>query len=219
MARPRDDEDDEEFEVVDKPAKKKPRRDDDDEFEVVDETPKRKSSSRRIRDDVGAEPNVYLHKRCREETVMPDEEIEKYLEHPFNLGEEPMTFCCACDEVVPWKECKWVETGENCYDYLDDLRAEMYLDDRDPRNQPGLQWPMPLIAAVMLAAAAWKIDVINSVGLRMGIGFAVGLIGGVIWMFIQRGNDEKLFSDWNRKLLARYYKRHPELKSAKSKRR
>jgi len=77
------------------------------------------------RDDVEIEdePRQYLHKTCREVTIMPEEIVATYLKNPwFYMADS--TFCCGCNRHVPFSECKWVETGENCQKYMDRLRAE-----------------------------------------------------------------------------------------------
>jgi hypothetical protein len=54
---------------------------------------------------------------------MPDEIIRSYLKDPF-LYSADATFCCGCGTHVPWRECCWVETGEDLQTYTDKLRAK-----------------------------------------------------------------------------------------------
>lgn len=76
-------------------------------------------------------PRVYRHKKCRTETEMPEEIIRSYLENPY-LYLADATFCCGCEKHVPFKECKWTETGQNVQQYMDELREER------PDLRPGL---------------------------------------------------------------------------------
>src|SRR5262245_37797762 len=119
--RSRDEDDDDE-----RPRRRaRPRDDDEDE-----------RSSRRRRDRLPPDtPRVYVHKRCKEETEMPAEVIAEYLENPFELGEQPTTYCAGCNRNVPWKDCHWTETRQNLYEYIDDRRAEMVIAGTDPRPE------------------------------------------------------------------------------------
>jgi hypothetical protein len=79
-------------------------------------------------DDV---PTVYVHRKCGEATQMPEEIVRSYLKNPY-LYLADATFCCGCGRHVPFRECKWTETGENLQTYMDDLRAQR------PELRPGL---------------------------------------------------------------------------------
>ncbi len=76
-------------------------------------------------------PRVYVHRRCRVATEMPEEIVRSYLKNPY-LYLADATFCCGCGKHVPFRECKWTETGENLQDYMDELRTEK------PELRPGL---------------------------------------------------------------------------------
>lgn len=70
-------------------------------------------------DDV---PKVYRHQQCGAATEMPEEIIRSYLQDPYLYGADA-TFCCGCGKHVPFRECNWVETGEDLQTYTDKLRA------------------------------------------------------------------------------------------------
>lgn len=67
-------------------------------------------------------PQVYTHTRCGGQTVMPEEGIRSYLRNPY-LYLADRTFCCGCGTHVPFRDCVWVETGEDLQTYMDRLRA------------------------------------------------------------------------------------------------
>jgi hypothetical protein len=67
-------------------------------------------------------PKVYLHPKCGAATGMPEEIIRSYLKNPY-LYSADETFCCGCGRHVPFRECVWVETGEDLQTYTDRLRA------------------------------------------------------------------------------------------------
>jgi hypothetical protein len=71
---------------------------------------------------------------------MPDEIVRSYLKNPYMYMADA-TFCCGCGKHVPFRECKWEETGENLQDYMDELRAA------NPEMRPGPL--MRLMAAVL----------------------------------------------------------------------
>jgi hypothetical protein len=66
-------------------------------------------------------PKVYRHWKCGVATGMPEEIIRSYLKNPC-LYDADRTFCCACGRHVPFRECVWVETGEDLQTYMDRLR-------------------------------------------------------------------------------------------------
>lgn len=76
----------------------------------------------RERGDLDGVPQVYMHKKCQGATGMPEEIIRSYLKNPY-LYMADATFCCECGRHVPFRECVWVETGENLQKYMDKLRA------------------------------------------------------------------------------------------------
>ena len=80
--------------------------------------------------DLKGVPQVYLHRRCGAETVMPEEIIRSYLVNPY-LYYSDQTFCAGCGEHIPNRECVWTETGENLQVYIDRLRAGK------PEHRPG----------------------------------------------------------------------------------
>ena len=53
---------------------------------------------------------------------MPEEIIRSYLKNPYMYMADA-TFCCGCGKHVPFRECKWTETGEDLQTYTDKLRA------------------------------------------------------------------------------------------------
>lgn len=207
--RSRDDDEDE------PPRRSRPS--DDDE----DDRPRRRARRRDDGDDDGlppGTPRVYVHKACKGKTVMPAEVVAEYLENPFELGEDPGTFCTECEGNVPWKDCAWVETKQNLYEYIDDVRAEMVLAGTDPRpNPPAFNWMFPILGVGLGAGcgAGLASGVGQSAVLFGVIGGAGGLAAGVVWMFIDRAKFIREIEVWNRKLLKRYYKRHPEARSNK----
>jgi hypothetical protein len=75
-------------------------------------------------------PRVYMHTKCKSLTEMPDDIVRSYLRNPY-LHLADRTFCCGCSRHVPWRQCIWVETGEDLQTYMDRLRAGK------PELQPG----------------------------------------------------------------------------------
>lgn len=72
--------------------------------------------------DVDHEPSVYVHGKCGEATQMPEEIIRSYLKDPW-LYMADTTYCCGCQQHVPFRACCWVDTGEDLQSYMDRLRA------------------------------------------------------------------------------------------------
>ncbi len=213
------DEDDEEEE---RPARRNRRDDDDDEEE---EEPAARKRPRRDDDDESEElpagtPTVYVHEECKGKTVMPSEVILEYLENPFDLGEEPTTTCKRCKEDVPWQDCYWAETKQNLYVYIDDLRGEMFTSGNDPRpGSPGFNWLLLIFGAILGAAAGGGVGAkAGNLAILIAVGVLLGILAGVLWMFIDRAKNVKASAEWNRKLVSRYYKRHPEAKQKSKKR-
>jgi hypothetical protein len=77
----------------------------------------------RTEDSLEREPRIYEHKECGALTEMPEEIIRSYLQNPY-LYSADRTFCCGCERHVPWRECVWIETGEDLQTYTDGLRAQ-----------------------------------------------------------------------------------------------
>lgn len=186
--------------------------DDDDE---EDSAPRRKKSKL-----PAGTPTVYVHEKCKGETEMPENYIRDYLDNPFELGDEPYTQCAECGKELSWSKFYWADTEQYLDEYLDDLRAEMILSGDDPRPEtPGFNWLLPILGAVLGGAAG------AGIGKKAGFfiiltaaGIAVGAAGGAVWMFIERNKNIEATKSWNRQLLKRYYKRHPEAEEKSKKR-
>ena len=213
---PRRDDDEED----DRPHRRARRRDDDDDDD--DDRPRKRRGRDDDEDDLPPDtPRVYVHKRCKEQTEMPAEVIAEYLENPFELGETPTTYCTGCERNVPWKDCHWTETRQNLYEYIDDRRAEMVISGTDPRpNPPDLNWLQPIVVLVggVLMGLGFAAGAGLSKALFAAIGAVVGLVGGVVWMFVDRVQGARGMDAWNRQLVKRYYKRHPEAQAKKKRR-
>jgi hypothetical protein len=76
----------------------------------------------RAQGDLAGVPKVYIHQKCGVATGMPEEIIRSYLKNPYMYLADA-TFCCGCGKHVPFRECVWVETGEDLQSYTDKLRA------------------------------------------------------------------------------------------------
>ncbi len=76
-------------------------------------------------------PTVYVHVKCGAATGMPEEIVRSYLKNPYMYLADA-TFCTGCGTHVPFRDCKWTETGENLQTYTDRLRAEK------PECRPGI---------------------------------------------------------------------------------
>lgn len=81
--------------------------------------------------DLDGVPTVYVHRRCRRATGMPEEIVRSYLVNPYMYLAD-RTFCTGCGKHVPFRECEWDDTGENLQRYFDRLRAAK------PELRPGL---------------------------------------------------------------------------------
>jgi hypothetical protein len=209
--RPHDGDDDE------RPRRKSRPEPDPDEDDDEDDRPRKKPNKGGL---PAGTPRVYVHKKCRESTEMPIDIIREYLENPFELGEEPTTQCSHCEDDFPWKDFKWEETNENCYEYLDELRGKMIVEGNDPRpERVSYNVGYPIGGAIICAAIGGALSKpLGQPRVILGAaGAGVGLLIGAVYMLIQRGRDQTEQDEWNRKLIARYYKRHPELKPAKKK--
>jgi hypothetical protein len=127
----------------------------DDDYDDDEDRPRAKRRRDETDDIPAGTPRVYIHDECGCKTKMPADVIGDYLENPFELGEEPLTWCGECDEDVPWKDCHWVETKQNLYDYIDDRRAELVIAGEDPRpGSPPLVWWAPIAFGIGLGIVA-----------------------------------------------------------------
>ncbi len=96
--------------------------------------------------DLAGVPQVYVHSKCGVATGMPEEIIRSYLKNPYMyLADE--TFCCGCGRHVPFRECAWVESGEDLQTYTDKLRAAK------PEMKPKGCLAAAVLAAVGLSGA------------------------------------------------------------------
>lgn len=163
---------------------------------------------------------MYVHKKCRGQTEMPADVIREYLDNPFELGEEPDTYCSRCKDDVPWTKCEWTETGQNMYEYIDDVRAEMHIRGDDPRSGVvSYNWLLLVFGAGLGGGLGYGVGKgMKSVLLPTAAGVVVGLAAGAVYMVYQRGVEQKERDEWNRKLVARYYKRYPDRRPSKGKR-
>jgi hypothetical protein len=79
-------------------------------------------------------PRVYLHRRCRGQTVMPEEIVRSYLVNPFLYND--YTFCCGCNDYIHHDELVWVETGQRLGEYFDELKEEYIEEYGEPPPRP-----------------------------------------------------------------------------------
>ena len=99
--------------------------------------------------DLTGVPRVYVHRKCGQGTGMPEEIIRSYLKNPYMYTADA-SFCTGCGKHVPFRECEWVETGEDLQTYTDRLRAEK------PEMKPkGCFGALLLLAG--LACAGWAV--------------------------------------------------------------
>ncbi|QEH32489.1 hypothetical protein OJF2_09660 [Aquisphaera giovannonii] len=98
----------------------------------------------RAEGDLAGVPRAYVHRKCGAGTGMPEEIIRSYLKDPFLYTAEA-TYCCGCRRHVPWRECRWVETGEDLETYFRALQAAK------PEMRPG-----PLARLVILLARLFR---------------------------------------------------------------
>ena len=195
------------------------RRDRDEDDEDDDPPPRRRSRRDEVTLPAGT-PTVYVHDKCKGKTEMPAAVIAEYLANPFDLGEDPTTTCSRCDDDVPWQDCYWADTEQNLYEYIDDLRGEMVVSGTDPRpGTPGYNWLLVLFGAVLGGAAGAGIGKkAGNLILLAAVGAVLGAAGGVAWVFIDRAKDVKALAEFNRKLVKRYTKRHPDARPKSAKR-
>jgi hypothetical protein len=81
--------------------------------------------------DLAGVPRAYTHRKCGAATGMPEEIVRSYLKNPW-LYLADATFCTGCGKHVPFRECEWIETGEDLQTYMNRLRAER------PDLRPGI---------------------------------------------------------------------------------
>lgn len=67
-------------------------------------------------------PQHYLHPKCGVVTTMPEEIIRSYLANPFLYSNG--SFCCGCNDYVPYRELFWIETQQSLKDYFQELQRE-----------------------------------------------------------------------------------------------
>jgi hypothetical protein len=102
--------------------------------------------------DLTGVPRVYVHKKCGVATQMPEEIIRSYLKNPYMYMADA-TFCCGCGTHVPFRECKWTETGENLQKYTDKLRAAK--PEMEPKGCFGLIALVVVGVASTVAVLSW----------------------------------------------------------------
>lgn len=71
---------------------------------------------------IDAVPQKYRHSRCGVITVMPEGIVRSYLVNPFLYS--ACSFCCGCNDYVPFEELFWDETGQSLTDYFKDLQQK-----------------------------------------------------------------------------------------------
>jgi hypothetical protein len=79
-------------------------------------------------------PREYRHRRCRTRTEMPEEIIRSYLVNPFLYASR--SFCCGCNDYVPYEELFWSETGQCLSDYFKGLKEEYLRTHGAPPPRP-----------------------------------------------------------------------------------
>ncbi|MFO0851530.1 MAG: hypothetical protein U0871_23670 [Gemmataceae bacterium] len=142
-------------------------------------------------------PTVYVHRRCGEATRMPDDVIRSYLKNPFLYNGE--TFCCGCNAYVPWRQCRWEDTGQPLDVYFEELRAEARRAGRGPTRlgQFGLPEWLPYAACGVLVLLGLARILFGLQALARGAGAFVlvsmavgGLLaaagaGGLIYLYLR----------------------------------
>jgi len=88
----------------------------------------------RFRGSLEGVPRGYRHPRCGVATGMPEEIIRSYLANPFLYSSG--SFCCGCNDYVPYGELFWVETGQSLADYFRDLQNEYRRTHGEPPPGP-----------------------------------------------------------------------------------
>jgi hypothetical protein len=79
-------------------------------------------------------PKIYRHSRCGGGTGMPEEIIRSYLANPFLYSGG--SFCCGCNNYMPYEELFWIETGESLADYFRKLQEEYLRVHGKPPAKP-----------------------------------------------------------------------------------
>jgi hypothetical protein len=67
---------------------------------------------------------------------MPEEIIRSYLVNPFLYSGG--SFCCGCNDYLPYEQLFWVKTGQRLADYFRDLQAEYLRVHGEPQPKPNL---------------------------------------------------------------------------------
>ena len=79
-------------------------------------------------------PQAYVHPKCGVATGMPDEIIRSYLVNPFLYSGG--SFCCGCNDYLPYEELFWVETRQSLADYFRELQEEYLRVHGEPPPRP-----------------------------------------------------------------------------------
>lgn len=79
-------------------------------------------------------PQNYLHPACGEVTGMPEEIIRSYLVNPFLYSGG--SFCCGCNDYMPYEELFWEETGQSLAEYFQKLKGDYLKVHGEPPPQP-----------------------------------------------------------------------------------
>jgi hypothetical protein len=79
-------------------------------------------------------PRGYMHTRCGFATGMPEEIIRSYLVNPFLYSGG--SFCCGCNNYMPYKELFWVETKQCLADYFRELQESYLRTYGEPPPRP-----------------------------------------------------------------------------------
>lgn len=75
----------------------------------------------RYTQSLAREPSAYHHALCGVVTTMPEEIIRSYLVNPFLYTHR--TFCVGCEDYVPTRDVRWIETNESLASYFERLCA------------------------------------------------------------------------------------------------
>jgi Fe-S cluster assembly iron-binding protein IscA len=94
-------------------------------------------SADRYQGSLAGVPQGYRHERCGAVTRMPEEIIRSYLGNPYLYSGG--SFCCGCNDYVPYGELFWHETGQCLWDYFRELQNNFIkthgLDNPDVRKR------------------------------------------------------------------------------------
>ncbi|MGE3854301.1 MAG: hypothetical protein AB7K09_21395 [Planctomycetota bacterium] len=158
------------------------------------------SGSHRVLADLVADaPRVYVHEFCGASTRMPDDAIGNYLRDPYCYPEAE-TWCTACNAYVPYRDCRWQESGQWLDAYMRELQLahgpppgpgavrRRMADTRRFRDEvydePAYREPRPGRRSSRGAAAARNANnqqvkiALIIFGIVMGLGLMLSLMGG-----------------------------------------